>query len=104
MKRSDFNPTGESVDFPRHPRTGTVVSVRLDAAEALTLHRVARDRQTTISGVARDAIATYLRRAPALIDVYRPPVTSATGARAHPSTDATTGAEQTIVVVMVKAS
>lgn len=104
MERTEFNPTGEPVDFPRHPRTGTVVSVRLDAREALTLHRVARDRQTTVSNLARDAISVYLRSAPILIDLYRPPVTSAAGVQAHLAPDATTEAEQTVMALMVKAS
>ena len=61
----------DMIDVERRERAGVVVSVRLSAEEADQLQSIAEDRKTTLSRVAREAIATYLvndhRRADASI-------------------------------------
>jgi hypothetical protein len=79
--RDDIELGDEIADFPRRPRTGTVVSVRLSLPEAAALHALAERRGTTLSSVARDAIAAYLERAP-LDDPAVPPMTVITSAPA----------------------
>lgn len=64
---------GEVVEVERRPRAGAVISVRLSSGEAAQLQRMAEQRGSTVSRVARDALTDYLRRG-----------STATGIRAWP--------------------
>jgi len=61
MTRPEFiHPTGELIPVPRYPRTGTVVTVRIEQPHAQMLLQVASHQGRTVSEVARDAIIRYL--------------------------------------------
>ena len=60
MGPDDIELGDEVIEVERRERAGVVVSVRLSAEEADRLQSMAEDRKTTLSRVAREAIATYL--------------------------------------------
>ena len=51
---------GEVVEVERRPRAGAVISVRLSSDEAGQLQRIAEQRGSTVSRVARDALVDFL--------------------------------------------
>jgi len=62
--RSEDIELGEILEVERKSRAGVVVSVRLSADEADELQRLAEQRGTTLSKVAREAITSYLAHGP----------------------------------------
>ena len=64
MGPDDIELGDEVLEVDRKPRAGVVVSVRLSAEEADQLQSIAESRQTTLSRVAREALASYLARGP----------------------------------------
>jgi hypothetical protein len=71
MGPDDIELGDEVIEVERKPRAGVVVSVRLSADEADQLQNIAEQRETTLSKVAREAVAAYLTHGP-----DRGPVTS----------------------------
>lgn len=61
IDREDIELGDESVDVERPRRTGIVLSVRLSPEEADHLQQIAEARGLTLSKVAREALALYLR-------------------------------------------
>ena len=55
MGPDDIELGDEVIEVERRERAGVVVSVRLSAEEADRLQRMAEDRKTTLSRVAREA-------------------------------------------------
>lgn len=61
VDRDDVELGEEPVEVERRARAGVVVSVRLSADEAERVFRLAEVRGTTVSSLAREAVARYLR-------------------------------------------
>jgi len=93
MERNEIHPTGELIHVPRYPRTGTVVSVRLEEPYARILLRTASQQRRTVSDLAREAITRYLDQVRA-IPFHRSSVTGTAGF-AHQFREATVVATST---------
>ena len=64
VDKNDFEAGDEPVQVKRSSRAGVVVSVRLSPEEADRLQDIAEERRTTLSQIAREAVALYLRVGP----------------------------------------
>ena len=64
MEPNDIELGDEVLDVERRPKAGAVVSVRLTPDETGRLQAIARSRHVTLSQVTREAITSYLSRAP----------------------------------------
>jgi predicted transcriptional regulator len=64
MGPDDIELGDEVIEVERKPRAGVVLSVRLSAEEADQLQAIAEKRRTTLSRVAREALAGYIARGP----------------------------------------
>jgi hypothetical protein len=68
MERSDIE-LGDAIEVKRRPRAGVVLSVRITSEEADRLQRIADERGSTVSEVARDAVSHFLTASPSGVTI-----------------------------------